>query len=82
LAFPLSYLDIHPNPDESVVSSNGNTSGRSAQAFSHPIGHLAFADKGIGPGRERGLLAGIQMADQDNDDRGWAGQPQFGQSLS
>jgi hypothetical protein len=40
-----------------------------------------LADKGIGPGRERGLLAGIQVADQDDDERGWAGQQQFGQDL-
>ena len=56
---PLPCLDIHPDPDESAASSSSNASSRSPQAFSHSVGHLALADKSIGPGRERGLLAGI-----------------------
>jgi len=61
------------------MSSRTNALGRGSQAFHHTVGCLTFADKGIGPGGERRLLTGIQMADEDNDDRGRAGHAQFGQ---
>ena len=37
--------------DEPVVSSRRNTRYRVSQAFSHPVGCLAFADKRIRSGR-------------------------------
>ena len=51
--------------------------GRGSQAFRHALRRLAFADKGIGPGGERGLVTGIHMADKDNDQRGRAGLSEF-----
>jgi hypothetical protein len=48
--------------------------GHSPQAFRHPLRHFSFTDKCIRPGGEGSLVAGIQMADQDDHDRIWAGQ--------
>jgi len=45
--------------------------------FGHTLRRLGFADKGIGPGGERGLVTGIHMADKDNDERGRAGVSEF-----
>jgi hypothetical protein len=42
---------------------------------------LAFADKCIGAGGEGGLMAGIQMTDNDDDNRIRTGQAQLSQGL-
>jgi hypothetical protein len=39
------------------------------------LASLALTDKGVGPGGESRLLAGIQLADEDNDDGRRAGPP-------
>jgi serine/threonine-protein kinase len=48
----------------------------------HPVRHIAFADEGIGSGRKSCLVAGIQMADEDNDNRGRTNCPQLNQGLA
>jgi hypothetical protein len=52
-----------------------NPISRHPQAFSYPIGHLAFADKGVNPGRASCLLPGVQLANQNDDDGSWADCP-------
>jgi hypothetical protein len=52
---------------------------RNPQPFCHPIRGIAFADKAIGSGRKRCLVAGIQMADENYYDCCWASRAQFKQ---
>jgi hypothetical protein len=41
------------------------------QAFGYyTVRHLAFTDKAVGPGGKGRLVAGIQLADEDNDECG------------
>ena len=56
---------------------NRNARSDGSQVFGHTLRRLAYADKGIGPGGERGLVTGIHMADKDNDERGRAGVSEF-----
>jgi hypothetical protein len=63
-----------------VASSSPNARGNGTQAFGHTLGRLTFTDKRIGASREGGLLTGVQMADEDNDQRGRTGRPEFIQS--
>jgi hypothetical protein len=60
-----------------VASSRTNARGNGPQAFGHTLGHFTFTNKCIGAGRESGLLTGVQMADEDNDQRGRAGPSEF-----
>jgi hypothetical protein len=63
-------LLIKPDND-----SNNNARCSISQALSHTFWRLPFADKCICASRKCGLLAGIQMADEDDDQRGWANPP-------
>ena len=59
-----------------------NEFGCRPEAVGYPVRHLAFTDKGVGPGGESSLLAGIQLADEDNDGSGRADCPQLGQGVA
>jgi len=56
-----------------VASNNWKARGNDTQAFCHTLWRLALTDKCIRAGGECGLLTGVQMADEDNDQRGRAG---------
>jgi hypothetical protein len=60
-----------------VASIKGNACGDGSQAFGHTLRRLIFADERVGAGGECGLLTGVQMADEDDDQRGRAGFPKF-----
>lgn len=53
--------------------------GSAAQLFGDVLGHLVFADEHIDPHLcgEQSLLAGIQVVDQYDNDRLWAGEAQL-----
>ncbi len=65
-----------------LASFDRNARGDNPQAVGHTLRRFTFTDKRIGTGRECGLLTGVQMADEDNDQRGRAGFSEFSQSLS
>lgn len=52
-----------------LASSTAKASGNGAQAFGHTFGRLAFIDKRICASRKRGLLTGVQLANENNDQR-------------
>ena len=64
-----------------VASSSTNARGNRPQAFGHTLGRFTFTDKRIGARREGGLLTGVQMADENNDQRSRTGLAEFIQSL-
>jgi len=47
------------------------------QAFSHTLRRLIFTDKRIGAIGEWGILTGVQMADEDYDQRSRAGHSEL-----
>ena len=49
-----------------LTSSSTNARGNDALALHHTFWRLTFTDKHIGAGGERGLLTGVQMADENN----------------
>ena len=53
-----------------------DTIGCRLQPAGEAIGCFSFADKDIGAHGQRGLLTGIQMTDEDHDDRVRTGRPQ------
>ena len=59
-----------------------NAISRHPQAFSYTIRHLTFTNKGVGSDGESGLLAGVQLADENYDDRVWADCPQLRQGIA
>jgi hypothetical protein len=59
-----------------------NVFSRRPQACGYPVRHLAFTDKGVGSGGESCLLAGVQLADKDDDDGGRTGCPQLIQGVA
>ena len=62
--------------------SSTNARGNGSQAFGHTLRRLTLTDKCIRAGGKCGLLTGIQMADEDNDQRGRAGLAEFIQGRS
>src|SRR5512140_3049037 len=53
-----------------MASSSADTCRCQAQMFCDAPGRLTFTDKCIGADRERGLLTGVQVTDEDNNQRG------------
>jgi hypothetical protein len=56
-----------------VASYSPNACGNSSQTFGQALGHLTFTDKRIGPSGECSLMTGVQMADENYDQRSRAG---------
>jgi hypothetical protein len=63
-----------------VASSSTNAGGNGTQSFGHAFRRLTFTDKRIGASGQGGLMTGVQMADEDNDQRSRAGRSKFVQS--
>ena len=59
-----------------------NAISRHPQAFRYTVRHLTFTNKGVGADGESGLLAGVQLADENYDDGVWAGCPQLSQGIA
>src|SRR5436190_1757337 len=88
-----SFLGYHPNNAQGtsgalntnisfsqLASSNPNTRGHSAQTLRHTFRHFTFTNKCVGAGRKCGLLTGVQMADEYNDQSRRASSSEFLQS--
>jgi hypothetical protein len=60
-----------------MVSFNGNIRGEGSQTFGHTLRGLPFTDKCIGASGECGLLTGVQVADEDDDQRDRAYSSKF-----
>ena len=71
------YAGFQTLPINQMASFNWNNRSDSPQMFGHTLRSLTFADKCIGAGGECGLLTGVQVADEDNDQHGRAGIPEF-----
>src|SRR5690348_8372911 len=63
-----------------VASSRTNARGGNAQTFGHSLGRFTFTDKRICARGKGSLLTGVQVADENNDQRGWAGAAELIQS--
>jgi hypothetical protein len=72
-----SFMDRLKKLPVIAASSNTDACGHGTQALGHALGRFTLADKCIRTRRERSLLTGIQMADQDDNQRGGAGSPEF-----
>src|SRR5512140_2828583 len=64
-----------------VPSSVKNCCSGVLQAFGHTFRGLSLTDKCIRPGGECGLLTGVQMTDEDDDQRRRAGLSELAQCL-
>jgi hypothetical protein len=79
---PSSNIRAAANKTKNGISYQTNAISRRAQAIGYSVWHLALTDKGVGPGGESRLLAGAQLAEEDNDDGVRAGCPQLGQCVA